>query len=570
MECRWEYKPQPDPKDVEHLCKEINVSPIVASLLVQRGIYTFEEAKQYFRPSHEHLHDPFLMKDMHKAVERINKAFENGEHILVYGDYDVDGTTSVALVYLFLKKHHTHVHYYLPDRYSEGYGISYKGIDCAAEWGCTLIIALDCGIKSSDKISYAKSKNIDFIVCDHHLPGADIPDACAVLDPKQPDCSYPYKELCGCGIGFKLLQALSLKNHYPLDDLFSYLDLVAIATCADIVPLTGENRTLVALGMKQINEHLRPGIKALLEVGGLKKIKDVSDIVFIIGPRINAAGRMNHANIALQLLLADTDNKASETVKLVDKNNSDRKATDSSITLEALEMIEANPEYRNAKATVLYNERWHKGVIGIVASRCIEKYHRPTIIFTKSGEYAAGSARSVPGFDIHAAIEQCSEHVVQFGGHMYAAGITLLPEKINDFREKFIQVVEASIEEHMLVPTIHVDSIISLQSITPKLYNILSQMAPFGPKNMQPVFVAENVYDDGRAKVLKQHHLKLFLTQASNIPPVEAIAFNMAQHYYRIAKREKFNVCFSIEENDYNGKKNIQLFVRDIKFTSPQ
>lgn len=565
MEKRWVFKPIPEEKTVKDLSSAINVVPAMATMLAQRGIETFDQAKTFFRPSLSDLHDPFLMKDMDKAVERIKKAFSQKEKILVYGDYDVDGTTSVSLVYDFLSKIYSFLDYYIPDRYKEGYGISTQGIDWAKENNIKLIICLDCGIKSVDKIDYAHSLGIDFIICDHHLPGEELPKAVALLDPKRKDCPYPFKELCGCGVGFKLMQAISVTDMENLDDLYTYLDLAAIAVCSDIVPIVGENRIIVHHGIQVINNNPRPGIRALSDVSGYKKIRDVSNVVFGLGPRINAAGRVGHAKSAVKLLLSKTAEEAEAYASQLNDKNLERKDFDSNITEEALDMIRTNELQSFSKSTVLYKEDWHKGVIGIVASRCIEKYYRPTIILTKSGALAAGSARSVVGFDVHDAIGECTELLEQYGGHMYAAGLTMKIENIEAFRLKFEKVVAAKIKDEQLIPQIEIDLKIPLDQVNYRFYNVLKQMAPFGPQNMQPIFVAENVYDDGKSRLLKEQHLKLCVKQKDSAV-YEAIGFGMYEHFERIKKGDKFNICFSIEENDYNGLKSLQLQIRDIKF----
>ncbi len=565
MEKRWILKEVPDLEKTSSLATDLNIDSVLASLLLQRGISTFEKARSFFRPSVEDLHDPFLMKDMDLAVERIDEAFQQNEKILIYGDYDVDGTTSVSLVYDFLSTVYHNLDYYIPDRYAEGYGISQIGIDWAKENGFTLIISLDCGIKAVDKIAYAKTLGIDFIVCDHHLPGEVLPPAVAVLDAKRNDCLYPYKELCGCGVGFKLMQALCIHKNYATDKLFDYLDFVAIAICADIVPITGENRAMVFLGIQLINKKPKPGIQALTDISGYKKIREVSNIVFGMGPRINAAGRIAHAKAAVKLLISKTPEEALVLAANLNDKNSTRKDFDSTITEEAINMIRNDDYFAEAKSTVLYKEDWHKGVIGIVASRCIEKYYRPTIILTKSGNHVAGSARSVAGFDVHAAISDCSELLDQFGGHMYAAGLTLKVENIDAFRLKFEQIVSASILPDQLIPQIEIDRKIQLDQVNYKFYRILKQMSPFGPQNMQPLFVCEGIKDEGRSRLLKDQHLKLFIKQGDSAV-YEAIGFGMPQYFERIKKGDNFNLCFSIEENEYNGIKSLQLQIRDIKF----
>ncbi|MBX9851965.1 MAG: single-stranded-DNA-specific exonuclease RecJ [Cytophagaceae bacterium] len=564
MEKRWVYKILPESTLTEELSKAINIKPQLASILLQRNITSFEKAKSFFRPSLNELHDPFLMKDMDKAVERLSQAVNKEEKILIYGDYDVDGTTSVSMVFDFLRKQYKHLDFYIPDRYTEGYGVSRQAIEWAKENSFKLIISLDCGIKAIDQIKLAVSYDIDFIVCDHHNVGDALPPAYAVLDPKRPDCPYPYKELSGCGVGFKLLQAYSIKNNLPLEDLYSYLDLVAISISSDIVPITGENRIMTFYGLKEINTNPRPGIRALVDIAGFKKELDVTNVVFGLGPRVNAAGRIAHAKGAVHLLLSQSDEEACHFAKLINEKNILRKDFDSNITEEALLMIEKELD-KSSKSTVLYKNDWHKGVIGIVASRCIEKYYRPTIILTKSNDYATGSARSVPGFDVYEAISRCAELLEQFGGHMYAAGLTMKIDNIPAFRKKFEEVVSSAILEEQLIPLIEVDLKINLQDIDYKFYNVLKQLSPFGPQNMQPTFVSENVYDNGNGRLLKEQHLKLSLQQG-NSHPIDAIGFNMAAHYERICSGEKFHVCYNVCENDFNGKKSLQLFIKDIKY----
>jgi single-stranded-DNA-specific exonuclease len=565
MDKRWIFKNIPSAEKTNQLASALSIDSLLASLLIQRGVDTFDEARRFFRPSLEDLHNPFLMKDMDLAVTRLEESFQKNEKILIYGDYDVDGTTSVSLVYDFLSSVYPNIDYYIPDRYKEGYGVSQQGIDWAKENNFALIISLDCGIKSVDKVAYAKSLGIDFIVCDHHLPGEELPAAVAILDAKREDCTYPYKELCGCGVGFKLMQALCIHKGIDQKKIFQYLDFVAIAICSDIVPITGENRVMVFLGMEVINKNPRPGIQALTDISGYKKIREVSNIVFGLGPRINAAGRIAHAKVAVRLLISKTEEEATGYAANLNDKNITRKDFDSNITEEAVSMIRHDELLSEAKSTVLYKEDWHKGVIGIVASRCIEKYYRPTIILTKSGDHAAGSARSVHGFDVHAAIADCADLLEQFGGHMYAAGLTMKIENIDAFRFKFEQVVSSRIQPEQLIPRIDIDKKIELNQISYKFYRILKQMAPFGPLNMQPVFVSENLQDDGRARLLKDQHLKLYLKQG-NSTVYEAIGFGMPQHFERIKKGDKFHLCFSIDENEYNGEKSLQLQIRDIKF----
>jgi single-stranded-DNA-specific exonuclease len=565
MEKRWVYKTLPETEQAESLAKAINVNPLLASILIQREITDFDEAKSFFRPSINELHDPFLMKDMDKAVERLSRAIDSKEKILIYGDYDVDGTTSVSLVYDFLSKKYSNIDFYIPDRYKEGYGVSTLAMEWAKENGVDLIISLDCGIKSSSQIALAASYNIDFIVCDHHKVGDTIPPAYAVLDPKRLDCEYPFKELSGCGVGFKLLQAFSIKNNFPFEDLFPYLDLVAISIASDIVPIVGENRILAFYGLKIINSNPRPGVKALIDVAGYKKDLDITNVVFGLGPRINAAGRVAHAKAAVHLLLSQSDDEAEEHAKLINEKNTLRKDFDMSITEEALQMIEDDLLAKDAKSTVLFKNDWHKGVIGIVASRCIEKYYRPTIILTESNNFATGSARSVFGFDVYEAISQCSDLLEQFGGHMYAAGLTLKVANVPAFRKKFETVVAAAITNEQLTPRIEIDLKLRISDIDYKLYNILKQISPFGPGNMQPVFVSENVFDDGNCRLLKEQHLKICVKQEGTAS-IEAIGFGMSEHYERISRGDKFHLCYTICENDFNGKKSLQLFIKDIKY----
>ena len=561
---RWTIKPKPSEEKVKLLAEALNVGEFVATLLVQRGIETFEQARQFFRPTLEDLHNPYLMKDMDKAVERIELAIENGENILVFGDYDVDGTTAVSLVSSYLKTYYPNVATYIPDRYDEGYGVSFKGIDFADDNSFSLIIALDCGIKSIDHVAYAKERNIDFIICDHHRPGATLPEAIAVLDPKRDDCSYPYDELCGCGIGFKLIQALGENRNQTIEDLTSYLDLVATAIAADIVPMTGENRILAYFGLQIINSDPRPGFKAL--VHQIKKqTLDITDVVFIIAPRINAAGRIKHGNHAVELLTEFDFEQAQQFASEIEAYNSERKDLDKQITKEALsQIIENNEEKRFT--SVVFQEDWHKGVIGIVASRLIETYYRPTLVFTKSGDKYAASARSVKGFDVYNALEACSEHLEQFGGHMYAAGMTLLEENYLAFKNAFEKVVEETIHPDMLTPEISIDAEINLSDITPKLTRILKQFEPFGPQNMTPVFLTKNVKDTGYAQKLgaDEEHLKLFVRQ-NNSEGMAAIGFGLGNKMELTTNKKPFEAVYCIDENEWNGKTSVQLRLKDIK-----
>jgi single-stranded-DNA-specific exonuclease len=564
---RWTLKPKPSEDKIKHLAQALNVENFVAQLLVQRGIETFEEAKHFFRPSLDHLHDPYLMKDMEKAIERIENAIENQERILVFGDYDVDGTTAVSLVSSYLKSFYPHVATYIPDRYDEGYGVSFKGIDFADDNGFSLIIALDCGIKSIDHVAYAKERNIDFIICDHHRPGENLPEAVAVLDPKRADCNYPYDELCGCGIGFKLIQALGRNREQSIEDLAPYLDLVATAIAADIVPITGENRVLAYFGLQVINNNPRPGIKALVHQVKKQKL-DITDVVFIIAPRINAAGRIKHGNHAVELLSEFDFEQAQQFASEIEQYNADRKDLDKHITKEAFQQIEQNQE-QDRFTTVVFQEDWHKGVIGIVASRLIETYYRPTLVFTKSGDKYAASARSVKGFDVYNALEACSEHLEQFGGHMYAAGMTLKAENYVIFKEAFEKQVQQTIHPDLLIPEIEIDAEINFSDITPKLIRILKQFEPFGPMNMTPVFLTKDVIDTGYAKKLGsgEEHLKLFVKQSRNpgIEGIGAIGFGLGNKIDLTTNQKPFQVAYCIDENEWNGKVTTQLRLKSIQ-----
>ena len=561
---RWTLKPKSPEETVKHLAKVLNVEDFIATLLVQRGIENFEDARRFFRPSLADLHDPYLMKDMEKAVSRIEKAIENEENILVFGDYDVDGTTAVSLVSSYLKTYYPNVATYIPDRYDEGYGISFKGIDFADDNGFSLIIALDCGIKSIDHVVYATAKNIDFIICDHHRPGEFLPKAIAILDPKRDDCTYPYDELCGCGIGFKLIQALGCNRNQTTEDLIPYLDLVSAAIAADIVPMTGENRILAYFGLQVINSDPRPGIKAIIHQIK-KQTLDITDVVFIIAPRINAAGRIKHGNHAVELLTEFDFEQAQQFASEIEAYNSERKDLDKLITKEALQQIENNNE-KERFTSVVFQENWHKGVIGIVASRLIETYYRPTLVFTKSGDKYAASARSVKGFDVYNALEACSEHLEQFGGHMYAAGMTLLPENYQVFKEAFEKEVEKTIHPDMLTPEITIDAEIDFANITPKLIRLLNQFEPFGPQNMTPIFLTKNIKDTGYGKPMGQEeeHLKLFVKQ-NNSEGIAAIGFNLGNKIELTTHQKPFQAVYCIDENEWNGKVSIQLRLRDLK-----
>ncbi len=578
MQKQWKHKTTPNLEAVQTIQDTLNVDATIAKLLVQRGIQTFDEARDFFRPQLEHLHDPFLMKDMHKAVERIEKAIQNGEKILVFGDYDVDGTTAVAVVFSFLKRIHPHVGYYIPDRYTDGYGVSLRGIDFAKENGFTLIISLDCGIKANSQIDYSNSLGIDFIVGDHHRPGDEIPNALAVLDPKQSDCPYPYKELSGCGVGFKLIQAYAQKNNIDEKEVFDFLDLVAVSIASDIVPLTGENRVLSYYGLKQLNEKPRPALEAILKYSNYNKSNKgkaelyfsreltLTDLVFLIGPRINAAGRMENGKYAVRLLLSENIAEADEMGKKINDYNTERKSLDTQATKEALEEFDINDDLKNSKSTIVYNPDWHKGVIGIVASRLTEHYYRPTIVFTKSGDFLTGSARSVKDFDIYDAIEACNDLLEHWGGHKYAAGLSLKPENFAEFRERFEYIVTETLQGKELVPEIEIDEELVLQDITPKFIRILKQFAPFGPGNANPVFSSKQVKDSGQARVVGSNHIKMAVYQPEKSSfPIEAIAFHQGGHYLTINSGKKFDICYHIEENDWNGKCSLQLNVKDIK-----
>ena len=561
---RWTIKQKPSEDTIKHLAQALNVEDFVATLLVQRGIETFDQAKAFFRPSLEHLHDPYLMKDMDKAVDRIEHAIANRENILVFGDYDVDGTTAVSLVSSYLKSYYPNIATYIPDRYLEGYGVSFKGIDFADDNGFTLIIALDCGIKSIDHVAYAKEKNIDFIICDHHRPGEFLPEAVAVLDPKRTDCFYPYDELCGCGVGFKLIQALGNNRGQTIEDFIPYLDLVATAIAADIVPMTGENRVLAYYGLQVINDNPRPGIKALIHQVK-KQTLDITDVVFIIAPRINAAGRIKHGNHAVELLTEFNFEQAQQFASEIEQYNSERKGLDKQITKEALLQIEENQE-KERFTSVVFQEDWHKGVIGIVASRLIETYYRPTLVFTKSGDKYAASARSVKGFDVYNALEACSEHLEQFGGHMYAAGMTLAAENYAAFKQAFEEQVQATIHPDMLTPEIEIDAEINFTDITPKLTRILKQFEPFGPQNMTPIFLSKNIKDTGYGKPMGQEneHVKLFIKQ-NNSEGIPAIGFGLGAKLNLITNQKPFQAVYCIDENEWNGKVSLQIRLRDIK-----
>ena len=560
---RWTLKKVPEKEKIDILARELQVDSGIAKILCQRQIETFEEAKKFFRPNLKDIHDPFLLKDMDLAVARIETAILNKENILIYGDYDVDGTTAVSLVSSYLKTITPNIATYIPDRYAEGYGISYTGIDFAEDNDFSLIIALDCGIKAIEKVAYAKDKNIDFIICDHHKPGDKIPDAVAVLNAKRTDCNYPFDELCGCGVGFKLIQALGINRNQTITDFLPYLDLVATAIAADIVPMVGENRVLAYYGLQVINEQPRNGIKAIIHQINKKELT-ITDVVFIIAPRINAAGRMKHGNYAVELLTEMDFDAAVKFAADIEIFNADRKDLDKQITNEALIQIIDNEE-ENKNTTVVYQEDWHKGVIGIVASRLIETYYRPTLVFTKSGDKLAASARSVKGFDVYNALQECSAFIEQFGGHKYAAGLTLLPENYIHFKNKFEEVVSKTIDKKLLTPEITIDVEIELSEITPKFFRILQQMAPFGPQNMKPVFKSTCVRDNGYGKKVgaDETHLKLNVFQGDNKQTFNAIGFNLGNKMDYV--QDEFDIVYTLDENEWNGYKSIQLVLKDLK-----
>ncbi|WP_339697813.1 single-stranded-DNA-specific exonuclease RecJ [Algoriphagus aquimarinus] len=573
MEYLWKQKPKTSQPAIDQLSKEINVNLTLANMLINRGVESFEQAKSYFRPSLTSLHDPFLMKDMTEAVDRIQAAIAKDEKIMVYGDYDVDGTTAVALMYGFLKTIYPDVVFYIPDRYKEGYGISEKGVRFAAENEIKLIIALDCGIKAIEKVALATELGVDFIICDHHTPGDELPAAIAVLDSKRSDCNYPYKELSGAGVGFKLIQAIAIKRGMDSSLLDAYLDLVAVSIAADIVPITGENRILAYYGLDRLNNTPRPGLKALMLSSNLEKDIGISDVVFKIGPRINASGRLEHAKASVELLISSDLEGAMERAKVVDEVNATRRNFDENITKEAFEMIASREELAEWNSTVLFKEDWHKGVIGIVASRCIEKYYRPTIILTESNGKATGSARSVVDFNIYEAIEECTDLLDQFGGHMYAAGLTLPVENVPAFQEKFEAVVKSRIQEVHRKPVIEVDDELLLDQINYKFYNILKQMAPFGPGNTEPVFQIANVYAED-VTVLKDKHLRFKIVQDGQVTTPVCLGFGMADRakdpdlttVNMLRGKMRFDIVAEMRENVFRDKSSLQLYVKDIKF----
>jgi len=566
MERRWKLAAT-DEKKVSALTEALKINPVICQLLVQRGIDDYDKAKHYFRPQWTDLHDPWLMKDMQKAVDRILDGFSKKEKVLVFGDYDVDGTTSVACMYRFLCKIYDPalLDFYIPHRYREGYGVSKMGIDFAKENGYSLIISLDCGIKSVELITYARSIGIDFIVCDHHLPDEELPPAVAILNPKQKDCGYPYKELCGCGVGFKLITALAETLNLEEEHYRCYIDLVAVAIAADIVPMTGENRILAFYGLDKINSDPNPGIRALIFLGNLQKKLSINNVVFVIAPRVNAAGRMDDARKAVQMFIEDDYSKALAFAELLHSDNSERKEADKGITAEALEMIGKSETLQNKKTTVVFNDHWHKGVVGIVASRLIETYYRPTVVLTKSGDIVAGSARSVPGFNLYEAIHACREHLLGYGGHFAAAGLSLLPEKVGAFSDQFEKVVASTIPPQLLVPEIPIDATVSFKDLTRSFYNIISQLEPFGPENMRPVFLARRVMDTGYSKIVKEDHLR-FVVKQDNYS-FTGIGFNMAGKYSLLSK--PFDLVFTLDENEWNGETSLQLKVIDLRSAEP-
>ena len=564
MEKRWTILRGDDQK-IKSLQESLRIHPAICRILVQRNIETFDLAKNFYRPQLTDLHEPWLMKDMHKAVDRIVSAIEAQEKILVYGDYDVDGTTAVACMFQFLRKLHSNLDFYIPHRYREGYGVSKAGIDFAKENGFTLIISLDCGIKSVEHIAYAKQLGIDFIVCDHHLPDRQIPDAVAILNPKQKDCSYPYKELCGCGVSFKLITALTQKLNLPIEFAFEYLDLVATAIAADIVPITGENRVLAFHGLKKANENPNNGIKALAHLSGLTKTLHINNLVFMIAPRVNAAGRMDDARKAVQMFVSDTYEQALSYAEMLHSDNTNRKEADSSITGEALALIKGDELMINRNSTVVFKPHWHKGVVGIVASRLIEHYYRPTVVLTQSGDYASGSARSVPGFNLYEAIHACKEYLVGYGGHFAAAGMTIELDKVELFRKKFEEVVSLTIDPGLLVPEILIDAEINFKDVTWSFYNIITQMEPFGPQNLRPHFLVRNVVDTGFSRIVKDEHLKLVLKQDNII--FTGIGFGMSHKFALLQMKKPMDIVFKIDENEWNGQKSLQLRLIDLRLS---
>jgi len=573
MEKRWKVKEQGNPVAVRQLSQELGIDSVLSNLLVQRGIDSYDKAREFFRPDLSMLHDPFLMNDMEKAVERLHKAVESHEKILIYGDYDVDGTTAVSLVYSFLRHYTDRIEYYIPDRYDEGYGLSYKGIDCAHSNDCSLIITLDCGIKAVEKVKYAASFGIDVIICDHHLPDEELPAAVAVLDPKREDNTYPFDDLSGCGVGFKLVQGYAKKYEIPFEKIVPLLDLLVVSIASDLVSVTGENRILAFYGLKQLNDNPRKGLRSIIKLSGLEKHNiTIDEIVFKIGPRINAAGRMESGRTAVDMLTARDEDDALEIGAAINAHNDDRKRIDREITEEALEMVRSIPGFENRKSTVVYNPSWHKGVVGIVASRLVEAYYRPTIVLSKSNGFITGSARSVAGFDLYEAIESCADLLENFGGHTYAAGLTIREENFGQFCERFETFVAEKIADAQLTPIIDIDSYLDFKQITPKFFRLLKSFQPFGPGNASPVFITENVYDNGNGRKVgsadsgQLKHLRLELIQEDEpYHHIPAIAFNLSEHFDHIQVGNPVDICYSIAENYYRGIANIQLRVKDIK-----
>jgi single-stranded-DNA-specific exonuclease len=569
MDRIWNLKPQGDQNDIKHLSAALNVSMVIANLLAQRGIKTFNEAKTFFRPRLTDLHDPFLMKDMDKAVERLEIAIQKQEKVMIYGDYDVDGTTSVAMMYLFLKEYLSNIDFYIPDRYSEGYGISPRSIEYAAEEKFTLVIVLDCGIKAVEKVKTARELGLDFIICDHHNPGDHIPDAVAVLDPKRPDCPYPYKELSGCGVGFKFLQAFTQKNNINPEKLYDLLDLLVVSIASDIVPITGENRVLSYYGLKKLNTNPGMGLQTIINYAGLTgEDITISDIVFKIGPRLNASGRIEHGKKSVQILVSIDEVSSDALGGEIDSFNEIRKTLDRDITQDALDMIENNPELKNRNSTVIYNRDWHKGVVGIVASRLTEFYYRPTVVLTESNGLATGSARSVKDFDLYEAIGACSDLLESYGGHMYAAGLTLKIDHVSEFSRRFEEIVTRSLAGQPQVQTIDADARIALHEISPRFFRILKQFEPFGPHNTMPVFITEDVIDSGSSRLVGKNteHIKLDLVEPDDSSAVyPGIAFNMSEKFPLIKSGMPFDICYSIAINEFRGKTNLQLYIRDIR-----
>ncbi len=569
MDKRWTLKQPGDSEKVNQLAESLNVNRVIANLLVQRGINNFEEARVFFRPQLSDLHDPFLMTDMDKAINRLDIAMKNNERIMVYGDYDVDGTTSVALVYSFLKKRHKNLDFYIPNRYEEGYGVSLKGIDYASTSGVSLIIALDCGIKAVEKIEYASKRDIDFVICDHHTPGEFLPKAVAILDPKRLDCNYPDRNLSGCGVGFKLIQAYCRQNKINEEEVYEYLDLVAVSIASDIVPITGENRIMAFYGLQKLNTTPSTGLLSIIKIAGMEgRELTISDIVFKIGPRINAAGRIDSGNDAVDLLVSSEPLEAKQMSEDIDVSNNTRKDLDRTITQEALDMLSSSPELANRKSTVLFKPDWHKGVVGIVASRLTEHYYRPTIVLTQSKGLATGSARSVEGFDLYKAIESCSDLLENFGGHMYAAGLTLKPERVPEFIRRFEKIVSETILPEQLVPQIEIDDEIHLKDIDERFNRILKQFKPFGPGNMKPVFATRRVFDYGTSKAVgkDKDHLKVELIEEHSAAIKPGVAFQMSHFLDQVKQGKPFDVCYCVDENVFNGLTSLQMTIRDLLF----